>query len=51
MLSSIADGAGNWELVALSGLVLTMIVFFALHRTRKTSKGRSDPASGVPPED
>jgi hypothetical protein len=35
MLSSIADWAGDCELVAVGGLVLMMIVFFALHRPRR----------------
>lgn len=35
MLSSIADMAGVCELVVVGGLVLSMIVFFALHRPRK----------------
>jgi hypothetical protein len=35
MLSFIADEAGTYELVAVGGLVLMMIVFFALHRPRK----------------
>lgn len=34
----IADLAGDCELVAVGGLVLMMIVFFALHRPRRTPR-------------